>query len=105
LPQFITPVRPALDYLLQIAVTVTVAVNAGLITGALSRYTDEFTVATRYIIENYSFENYKLWKRIVVLSACGYLCVAMAFVEVNNWVIVSYITQYAVCFILVEMQR
>ena len=92
----------AIDFTSQIAVSVAVAVNVDYIYMIVSRFDKDIYIFTQYLINNYTLENYRFWKRALVLSVCAYACINLLFVTVTNALIFYYIIQYAICFLIIE---
>lgn len=98
----ITSIHPYLDFIVQIGLSVFMTLHIHLIYNALARYDREFLVVTQYLINNYSAENYRYWKRVVVLSVCAYASLILLVVELTNSLVLLYIGQYVICYILVD---
>ncbi len=98
----IVSVNVYVDFFLQIAISVTCSLKINHIYNFVERYETEFYALTQYLINNYSIDNYRYWKRVVVIGVCMYACVLLAVVQLTNWVLFLYIIQYAVCFLIIE---
>jgi hypothetical protein len=90
------------DFVIQIVISVSISLNINYIYDAVQRYQKEFMLLTQYLINNYSFENYRYWKRIIVLSSGTYLCILLFFIKITNLMLISYIIQYLICFLIIE---
>jgi len=93
---------PIIDFVLHTFISIIVTLNMHLIYNAVERYKSEFNSLTRYLINNYSFENYRYWKRIVVGVASGYACIILWRTEVTSWLLFIYIIQSGICFSIVD---
>jgi hypothetical protein len=91
-----------IDFWVHIGISTTMALHKGYLYDFLFRYEREFKALTRYLITNYSVENYRNWKRIVVLGASGYASLSLLTVELNNRVLFRYIIQNAICSFIIE---
>lgn len=98
----VVSIHPYIDFFLQIGVSVFMALNIDYLYGVIDKYHQEFHELTQYLINNYTIENYKWWKKIVVLSVCGYACIGLLFIDVTNTLLYVYIGQYAICFLIIE---
>ena len=98
----VVSVNVYIDFILQIAISVVCSLKIGGIYNFVERFDVELHQLTQYLINNYSIENYNLWKRTIVVGSCIYACIVLMFVEINNWVLFMYILQYAICFLIIE---
>lgn len=94
--------HPIIDFIVHTIISIIATLNIDKIYNIVERYEPEFVTLTQYLINNYSFENYRYWKRIIVLSACGYLCIILWKVQVTSWLLFIYIIQYGICFTIVD---
>ncbi len=91
-----------IDFLLQVGISVTMALKISHIYNFVERYEPEFYTLTQYLINHYSVDNYRYWKKLVVMSACLYACLVLLIVQLSNWLFFLYIIQYAICFLIIE---
>jgi hypothetical protein len=98
----IVSVNIYIDFFLQIAISVICSLKINHIYNFVERYEAEFYALTQYLINNYSIDNYRYWKRVVVIGVCIYACVLLAVVQITNWILFLYIIQYAICFLTIE---
>jgi hypothetical protein len=68
-------------------------------------FEEDFYKLTRFIVNNYSDENYKKWKNYLIglLLIISYLY--FYFFEINSFIIRIYILQYAMCYIFIEVKE
>ena len=95
-------IHPYVDYFLQITISITLAINIHWFQRLLIGYRAEFYRLSRYLINNYSFENYIYWKRMVVTGLVGYGLIILSIIEVNNRLIVIYLTQAFINFLVID---
>lgn len=95
-------IHPYVDFVTHTGISVFLAINIDTIYRFVERFDPELRQVTKYLIENYSIENYRLWKRTIVLIGCGYACLGILLIELTKGVLFMYILQYAICFILIE---
>ncbi len=91
-----------IDFFIQITISVIMALRIDIIYNFVERYEKEFYALTQYLINNYSIDNYLYWKRIIVISACIYACIALLIITFTNGVLFIYIIQYTICFLIIE---
>jgi hypothetical protein len=99
---YVLSINKYLDFVIQICISVLMSLNVDYIYNAVERYEKEFILITQYIINNYTFENYKYWKRIIVLSTGIYACILLCFIDITNKMLILYILQYMICFLIIE---
>ncbi len=98
----IVSVNVYLDFFLHIGISVVMAFKINHIYNFVEHYESEFYTLTRYLINNYSIDNYRYWKRLVVITACVYACILLLLVQLSNRLVFLYIIQYAICFLIIE---
>lgn len=98
----IVSVNVYIDPILQIAISVFCALKINHIYNLVEKYEPEFHQLTQYLINNYSVDNYRYWKRLVVIGACIYSSLLLLIIELTNWTVFIYIFQYVLCFLIVE---
>lgn len=91
-----------IDFVVQISISIILTLNIKYTYNFVERYQTEIQILTRYLIENYNINNYRFWKRIFILSLCLYSCCLLAVIRLTNWIILIYIIQYALCFLILE---
>ena len=94
--------NPILDFILHTVISIVCALQVDKIYNIVEKYEPEFITLTKYLIRNYSFNNYRYWKRIVVLTVCGYICIVLWRVQVTSQMLFFYIIQYGICFTIVD---
>lgn len=91
---------PIVDFLMSVCVTISVILLSPYIEDSIGRYEVELQALTNKLVDNYTFEQYKKWRKRAVFSTCMFLLVFLYFVEVTSaWLMVSIvhflITTYA----------
>ena len=99
---YMVSIHPYLDFFTQITVSVICTLNIRITYNIVERYRKEFTELTQYLINNYSIDNYRMWKRMVILSLCGYGLLLLMFIQITNRLIIMCIIQYVISFIIIE---
>lgn len=99
---FLLTFNKYVDFIVQIVVSVTCSLNVSYTYNVVERYTAEFNQISKYILVNLSLENYRYWKRIIVISAGFYACILLSFIQVTNQLLTVYIVQYLICFLIIE---
>lgn len=99
---YLVSFHPYVDFFLQIGFSVVFAINIDYFYDALARYEDKFYRLSRYLINNYTFENYLLWKRMVMSAIGVYALIILSIVEINNKLILIYLSQSCISFIIID---
>lgn len=95
-------IHPYLDFVTHIGISVFLALNIDTTYRLVERFNPELKRVTKYLIDNYSIENYRIWKRTIVLICCIYACLGILLIELTKTVLFMYILQYGLCFIITE---
>lgn len=64
----------------------------------------DFYKITRFLVNNYSNENYRKWKNYLISFVLVILYFYFYFFEINSFLIRIYILQYALCYIFMEIK-
>lgn len=91
------------DFVLHTCVSIGVTLSKGWV----YRCCDAFHVHTQlivdYLLNNYTIQNYRLWKRTVLLGVCVYAIAVCAVTDITSAVLVVYIIEYMIAFIVVDL--
>lgn len=90
------------DFIMVIIITVILSIYVEYFYVLLEPYNDKFYYLAKYLIDNYSFENYIYWKRIIMCILMAYGLIIVTVFEINNRVIQLYIGQYIICFLIID---
>ena len=90
------------DFILHIGISVTLSIKSHIIYGFLKRFEHEFYLYARYLINNYTLENFRKWKRNIVITICCILVFYLLITEVTSSLLIIYITQYGIAFIIID---
>src|ERR1700722_17595385 len=89
-----------LDFWVQIVISTVLVLKSGWIYLFVSKFDHEICELIKYLIEHYSEENYRLWKRYVTLLVCLILFMYFSLFEIDSVTIRIYIIQYVICYII-----
>jgi hypothetical protein len=92
-----------LDFWIQIFISVGLVIKCGWIYQIVERFDRDIYSVTRYLVNNYSDDNYRKWKRYVTFTICLYLIAYFSRVEVKSQVIKVHIIQYLICYVMIEV--
>ena len=73
------------DFVIQIVISVSLILCNGYIYQFVDRYNHECYLLTKYLINNYTLDNFRKWKKIVTISICIYILIYLTIFDVNNY--------------------
>jgi len=92
-----------IDFWVQIFISVILVLKSGWIYQIVEKFDKEVYSLTRYIINNFTEDNYRRWKRNITFVICSYLLIYLSFVEINSNILRIYILQYMICYMMIEV--
>lgn len=95
-------IHPFVDYFLQIAVSVCLVFKTSWIKNIVLRFQKEIYALSRYLINNYTPENFRIWRRNITVASCIYLIVYLYFIEINSIELIKYISQFLISYFVVD---
>ena len=98
----IIQIHPIVDFILQILLSVILAFKGYWIRNIVDRFKSEIYALSRYLINNYSPENLKVWKRNIVLLISLYFIIHILLIEITKWVLVGQILQFLISYFFIE---
>lgn len=98
---FSTPFN-ILNFFIHIFVSTTLILNSKYIYDVVQRYEPEFYNLVRYIINNYTENNFKRWKLKLNLSICLYVYILTFILNFSNESIRQIILEYVTCYVIIE---
>lgn len=99
---FLVQIHPIFDFVLQIAFAVFLAFKDHWIRNVVDRFKTEIYGLSRYLINNYSPENFKVWKRNTVLVICLYFIIHILLIEITKWILIEQILHFLVSYFFIE---
>ena len=99
---FIFPIHPVIDFFLQTLLSVLLVLKSGWIHNIVNRFQSEIYALSRYLINNYTPENYRVWKRNTTVGVCIYIIIQLLFVEVTSMLLIEYVLQFLSCYFVVD---
>ena len=91
-----------LDIVIPISISVIMAINVNHFYKVIEPFRPQFYSLSRYLIHNYTIENYIYWKRLVVTGITTYAMILLAMVTIDNTFILIYIGQTFVVFMVLD---
>ncbi|MHB1954126.1 MAG: hypothetical protein ACYCOU_10295 [Sulfobacillus sp.] len=95
---------PALvDFCFQVLLAVILGLSTGVIHAQVTRLQPQLRKAVKYFIDRYTPENFRRWKIYATLSSCAYIGLGVSLSEIDQRMILVWIVQYAVSFLLLDV--
>lgn len=91
------------DFVVQIVVSIIAVFQTNRIYKFVELFKPHFYSLTRYIINNYTPERYRKWKRNVTLCICFYIILLFSFFEITSKLVIMYTIQYMICYGVVDI--
>ena len=91
------------DFVVQIVVSIIAVFQTNRIYKFVELFKPHFYSLTRYIINNYTPERYRKWKRNVTLCICFYIIILFSFFEITSKLVIMYTIQYMICYGVVDI--
>jgi hypothetical protein len=95
-------IEPRVDFFIQIVLTILIGFYTKYFLNFVLIFEKQIYAITRYFIHNYSFENYRIWKRNGILFLCGYFILILLFYELEKVKIILQIIQTIISFLLLD---
>lgn len=98
----IITISPEVDFILQIIISATLVLKSGWIYKIVEKYEHEAYRLSRYLINNYSVDNYRKWKRGFTLTICVYIIIYLSFTDITSQILIKQVIQYIICYFIVD---
>lgn len=92
-----------IDFWVQIGVSVVLVIKSGWIYQLVELFDQHVYSLTRYLVNHYTHDTYRYWKRIATLIVCGYLFFYFSFFDITSGILRMYVLQYVICYLLIEL--
>jgi len=92
-----------IDFFIHSFVSVVVVLKSHWIYDIIEKRHKYFYSYTKYIINNYTAENYRRWKRNIVLGISLYLIILLLIFKINNQILIIYIVQYIFTYFVIDI--
>ena len=98
---YIFIIHPYIDFFIQIIITIIISLNTKIIFNFVFLFEKKIYNITKYFINNYSINNFILWKQYFILIISSIIILILLFYEFNKYKIILQIIQTIIsCFIL-----
>ena len=91
------------DFFLHAFISIVIVLKSHWIYDIVEGKHKVFYSFTRYAINNYTIENYRRWKRNIVLCISLYFIILLLIFEINNNLLIMYIIQYLLTYFIIDV--
>jgi len=96
-------INPYVDFFTQVFLAVVFVLHTNKIYNLVVMKKSSFYRLTRYLINNYTPEKYRNWRRLVTLSLAIYIILLMFFIEITSKLVILYTFQYIVSYLIIDI--
>ena len=90
------------DFFIQVLLSVLLVLKSGWIHNIVTRFQTEIYALSRYLINNYTPQNFRIWKRNVTLGICIYIIIQLLFIEVTSALLIEYVLEFLLSYFIVD---
>ena len=90
------------DFVMHIIISSILIIKSKYFYDIVNRYEPEFYALVRFLINNYTVQNFKRWKRNLNLILCIYVYILTYFLHITNEILRQVIIEYIICYFLLE---
>lgn len=99
---YLVMIEPWVDFFIQIVLTILIGFYTKYFLNFVLIFENQIYAITRYFIHNYSFENYRIWKRNGLLFLCSYFVIILMFYELEKFKIILQVVQTIISFLILD---
>jgi len=99
---FLFHIHPVIDFCTSITFSVVLTFKDHWIRNIIERFRTEIYALSRYLINNYTPENFKTWKRNVVLLVSGYFIIHILIADITKWTLIEQILHFLISYFVIE---
>lgn len=92
-----------LDIIIRLLVSSMLVINSKYTFDMVYRYKPELYKIVEGLVNNYTEENFKRWRRYVVLTVCAYFYLASYIITISNESVRMMIIEFILCYHIVEL--
>ncbi len=96
-------VNLTIDFFLHSFIYIIIMLYSHLIFDILYVRKEYFYKLTKYVVNNYTIENYKRWKRNIFLVMSLMTIIFCSFIEINSFILIYYTFQYVLIYCIVDI--
>lgn len=91
-----------IDFFVQIFLSVSLVLHTDHIYKIVERVEPEAIELATYVIDNYTPENFRRWKKWIVIPTCLYLILFFSIFETTSVILIQYVLQFLICYYIID---
>ena len=91
-----------IDFVLEILISIFLVLKTNQILQLLKTYEKDILSVSSYFIDNYTPENFRTWKKYIVLFFSTYYIIYLLIYPIDSRILILYIVQFLICYFIVE---
>ena len=99
---FLLLIDPYVDFFIQIVITIAIGYYTEYFLNFILLFEKHIYGITRYFIHNYSFENYRVWKRNFIIGLSTYFIIILLFYQLEKFKIILQVIQTIISFLILD---
>ncbi len=90
------------DFVLQILLSIFFLLKTNRIYNYILKYRKKSLYVSHYLIDTYSPEQFRKWKKHVVLFMSSYCIIYLLIFSITSTIVITYIIQFLICYFIVD---
>ena len=91
-----------IDFVLEILISILLVLKTNQILQLLKIYERNMLKMSSYFIDNYTPENFRTWKKYIVLFFSTYYIIYLLIYPIDSRILIRYIVQFLICYFIVD---
>ena len=87
---------------LDIMISIIFVMNTDKIYKIVGKYEEETLFMSNYFIDNYNYENFRIWKKYLIIVISFYYIIYYAIFPITSQIMIIYIIQSLICYLIVD---
>lgn len=92
-----------IDFWIQITVSIILVLGSNWIYKLVERFDRDIYGLTKYLVDNYTAENYRKWKRNITFGMCILVIIYLQLSQLTSNILILYVIQYMICYIVIDL--
>lgn len=92
-----------IDFWIQILISIILVLKSSWLYQIVERFDRDIYLLTKFLVNNYTDENYRKWKRNITLIFCFILIIYLHFTQLTNNILTLYVFQYLICYMAIDL--
>jgi len=91
-----------IDFTIEILLSIFLVLKTNIIFNFVKKYNSELYSVSSYLIDNYSVDNFRKWKKYCVVCISVFLIFYLMIYEITSLLLIQYIFQFLICYFIVD---